>query len=110
MALAVRLGTTGSSGRRTGSRSPSASSAPASLCEGAGKGPRFAVWGVDPSDVLNVRAEPNAKSEVLGELPPNATGVSLAGDKDVGSWRKIECGKISGWVNGRFLSREKAGQ
>jgi hypothetical protein len=77
-------------------------------CEvGGAKGPYYDVWGVEASDVLNVRSEPGATAAVLGELPPDSTGVSLLGDKAVGSWRKIECGKVRGWVNAKFLSRAK---
>ena len=77
-----------------------------SPCEGSGKGASYDVWGVEASDVLNVRAQPSASASVLGELAPDTTGVSLTGDKS-GSWRKIECGKVVGWVNGKFLARAK---
>src|SRR6185369_8650579 len=74
---------------------------------GTAHGPYYDVWGVESSDTLNVRSEPNANANVLGELPPDATGVSMLGEKAVGSWRKVECGKLRGWVNGRYLARGK---
>jgi hypothetical protein len=87
-------------------------SPPPSLCGGSGHGnhERFAVQGVDSSDVLNVRAAPEAGSAILGDLPPDATGISVIAVKQRSggsSWQKVECGKLRGWVNGKFLTREK---
>jgi hypothetical protein len=81
-----------------------------STCGARGAGESFAVQGVDASDVLNVRAEPAASSAILGSLPPDATGISVVDDHRRArrsSWQKVECGKLRGWVNGRFLAREK---
>jgi hypothetical protein len=81
-----------------------------SVCGPGGKGPRFAVHGVDPSDTLNVRVAPDAQSEVLGQLLPNTTGVvALGQEQKVGPsiWRKVRCGALVGWVNGRFLDPEE---
>jgi len=78
----------------------------ASACGPLGKGPHFAVQGVDPSDTLNVRVAPDPESEVLGQLLPNTTGVlDLGRQQKVGpsTWRKVRCGALIGWVNGRFL-------
>jgi hypothetical protein len=78
----------------------------ASPCGPLGKGPHFAVSGVAPSDTLNVRVAPDPASEVLGELLPNTTGVlDLGRQQKVGpsTWRKVRCGALIGWVNGRFL-------
>jgi hypothetical protein len=82
-----------------------------SSCGPGGKGPRYDVRGVDRSDKLNVRAAPDAKSDVLGELPPDTTGVIALGDvKKVGpsAWRKVRCGSLVGWVNDRFLDPQTA--
>jgi hypothetical protein len=77
-------------------------------CEGgSGKGERFAVQGVAANDVLNVREAPDKASAILGELPPDATGVhGTANRRRVGSstWREVDCGNLHGWVNERFLS------
>jgi hypothetical protein len=76
------------------------------VCGPGGKGPRFAVHGVDPSDTLNVRSAPDAKSDVLGQLLPNTTGVVDLGEQQrVGpsTWRKVRCAALIGWVNERFL-------
>ena len=77
-------------------------------CEtGSGHGELLSVTGVAADDVLNVREAPDRTSAVLGGLPPDTTGVrGTSNRKRVGgsSWREIECGKIRGWVNERFLS------
>jgi hypothetical protein len=78
-----------------------------SPCGPVGPGPHFAVQGVDASDKLNVRVAPDPASEVLGELLPNTTGVAdLGKHQKVGPaiWRKVRCGALIGWVNGRFLA------
>jgi hypothetical protein len=77
-----------------------------SACGPEGKGPRFTVRGVAASDTLNVRISPDARSEVLGQLRPETTGVVAVGDEQkIGTsiWRKVRCGALVGWVNQRFL-------
>ena len=74
---------------------------------GSGSGPRFNVHGVDDNDTLNVRAQPDPQSDVLGQLSPHATGVLSLGQRHhVGSatWHKVKCAAVVGWVNERFLS------
>jgi hypothetical protein len=76
-----------------------------SLC-GRGPGERFVVQGVDAADTLNMRNDPDPRAEVVGQLPPDATGVLAMGEEQrVGSavWRKVKCHKVVGWVNARFL-------
>ena len=56
-----------------------------------------------------MRQAPDKASAILGELPPDATGVrGTANRRRVGSsvWREVECGNLHGWVNERFLARE----
>jgi hypothetical protein len=80
-----------------------------SRCPGGEDGERLVVRDVDPTDVLNVRAQPHWKSPILGKLPPNATHVLGTPERrNVGGspWRKIACGKVRGWVNERFLAPE----
>jgi hypothetical protein len=77
-------------------------------CEATGgHGELLSVTGVAADDVLNVREAPDRASAILGGLPPDTTGVrGTSNRKRVGgsSWREIECGKIRGWVNERFLA------
>jgi hypothetical protein len=78
-----------------------------SPCGPIGRGPHFAVHGVDAADTLNVRLAPDPESEVLGQLLPSTTGVAdLGRTQKVGpsTWRKVRCGALIGWVNERFLA------
>ena len=81
-----------------------------SRCEGGtAHGERLSVQGVAADDVLNVREAPDKAAAVLGGLPPDATGVrGTSNRRRVGPsiWREVECGKLRGWVNERFLARE----
>jgi hypothetical protein len=89
-------------------RAPKESKDP-TRCPGGEEGDRLMVQGVDPTDVLNVRAQPHWKSPILGKLPPNATHVLGTPERRQVSgspWRKIACGKLRGWVNERFLVPE----
>jgi len=71
---------------------------------------RFSVRGVDHNDVLNVRSAPGPKHPVVGEIPPEATGVVATGARrQVGPavWREVTYGNVRGWVNERFLVEER---
>lgn len=61
------------------------------------------------NDVLNVRAGAGVDFDVVGELQPDATGITITGQGEVveGSvWVPVETGRISGWVNSLFLTRD----
>jgi Bacterial SH3 domain len=76
----------------------------------ASEGRRFFVRGVDRSDVLNIRAEPGAKSPVIGEIPPETTGIVSTGARrqvGPGIWREVTYRGVRGWVNERFLVEER---
>lgn len=83
----------------------------------------FAVIGVASDDVLNIRAEPDAGSSKIGEIPPDGTGVRNLGcegglsfaeweqatpaDREVashGRWCRISWQAVEGWVAGQFLT------
>ena len=86
---------------------------PPSTCGPRGPGVHYVVRNVDASDVLNVRERPDWKSTTVGSLPPDATGI-LGGPTHTrpgaAPWRHVTCGKVSGWVNDRFLSVETASE
>lgn len=84
----------------------------------------FRVSGVQPGDVLNVRAEPDAGAAKIGEIPPDGTCLrnlgctggltlheytTLSEDqrqqrlKENPRWCKIEYQGTIGWVAGRYL-------
>jgi len=74
-------------------------------------GPRFAVHGVDAADVLNVRAGPSPKHDVVGTIPADARGIAAVGPRrQIGPsvWREVSYEGVRGWVNDRFLVEERA--
>lgn len=73
------------------------------------EGPHYAVRGVDPSDVLYMRAAPGSKSPVVGQIPPQARGVVGTGARQQvgpGVWHEVVYDGVQGWVNARFLVEE----
>ena len=68
----------------------------------------FSVTGVAADDVLNIRALPDAKSEVVGSLAPDATGVEVVALAEGGRWGMVNTGEQAGWAAMRFLAAEGA--
>lgn len=71
---------------------------------------RFVVRGVPPDDVLNIRSGPNPKYDIVGTIPPDATGViGIGGRRQIGPsvWREVKYRGMRGWVNDRFLVDER---
>ena len=64
----------------------------------------FDVTGVAANDALNVRSAPNADSEIIGGLDPDATGVEITAIQ--GGWGLVNQGERSGWTAMRFLARQ----
>jgi hypothetical protein len=85
----------------------------------------FRVVNVAADDVLNIRAEPSARSVRLGRIPPGADcvrnlgcrgGLSLAELTELSEaeraarlrqnprWCRVEYQGITGWVAGRYLA------
>jgi uncharacterized membrane protein len=65
------------------------------------------VAGVAANDTLSLRSSPDAKSAKTGTLPPDATGIAVVAVDSKGTdWVKITKGKVSGWVNAKFLRYE----
>ncbi len=68
---------------------------------------RFTVVGVESDDTLNVREGAGVDSDVVGELPYNATGIELIGEivlVDDSPWGEIQFEDIRGWVNRSFIA------
>ncbi len=82
----------------------------------------WAVVGVARGDVLNMRAEPNAASRIVGRIPAGAMGLRNLGCRGIPSfeewqrmseaekrrsarsrWCRVEFQGRIGWVAGRFL-------
>ena len=68
-----------------------------------GHGPdSYCVRNVGSGDVLNVRSGPSSRFGKVGALPRDACGIRLSGGCQ-GNWCSVSWGRISGWVNTRFL-------
>lgn len=80
---------------------------PASATPEAPLPSRADVSGVAAHDVLNVRAEPNARAAILGTLPADAKGVEIVHFDPTGQWARVSLGEISGWASGRFLVMDR---
>ncbi len=61
------------------------------------------VTGVAANDVLNIRAEPDAGSPVIGTLDPNARSVEVIAVTD--GWALVNIDESSGYASMRFLAR-----
>lgn len=69
---------------------------------------RADVIGVAANDLLNIRAEPDAKAAVIGTLAPSAKGVEITGFDVSGQWARVGTGEGMGWASGRFLQLQRA--
>ncbi|MFZ1813723.1 MAG: SH3 domain-containing protein [Rhizobiaceae bacterium] len=61
----------------------------------------YRVEGVAGNDVLNIRAEPDSVSQVIGELLPGVAPVEVL--EVVGEWGRVLAADGNGWVSMRFL-------
>ena len=75
------------------------------------------VIDIAANDVLNVREYPTRESQIVGIIPPNATGVTSLGEV-VGTWERVRYERSSqhgwtikteGWVTKKFVVPEVAG-
>lgn len=64
----------------------------------------YAVTGVKSNDVLNIRAEPRAKAELLGTLAFNASNIEVVAISDDGKWGQINVDERAGWTAIRYLT------
>lgn len=72
--------------------------------------PVYRVAFVAANDTLNVRRRADSEAAVVGQLPPDATGISIVGEGQAvrggGLWLPVETTAGSGYVNSRFLTEE----
>lgn len=66
----------------------------------------FRVVHVGGDDVLNIRAEPNARAPIIGSFAPNAREVEVMAASADGRWGLVNSGEQAGWSALRFLARE----
>lgn len=70
--------------------------------------PVYRVAFVAANDTLNVRRRADSDSAVVGQLPPDAGGITIVGEgqsvRGGGLWLPVETAAGSGYVNSRFLT------
>lgn len=66
----------------------------------------YDVTGVEADDVLNVRSAPDASSDVIDMLAPNAVNIEVIAVNDARTWAQINTGEQSGWASLRYLARQ----
>ncbi len=69
----------------------------------------YAVSGVASDDVLNIRTEPRAQADKIGELAHDARDVEVMAFNDDRSWGRVNTGERSGWTSMRYLAPQPAG-
>ncbi|MCL4676744.1 MAG: peptide-binding protein [Pararhodobacter sp.] len=68
----------------------------------------YRVTGVAANDVLNIRAEPSARTPIVGSFAPDQTGIEVVGLSEDRRWGLVRSDEGVGWSAMRFLSRERA--
>ncbi|MFN4100516.1 MAG: SH3 domain-containing protein, partial [Pararhodobacter sp.] len=66
------------------------------------------VVDVVAGDVLNVRAEPNARAQIVGRFERTQTGIEVVGLSENGNWGLVRSGEGIGWSSIRYLQRERS--
>ena len=65
----------------------------------------YDVSGVASDDVLNVRAEPDPRSEVIGTLPHDGRDIEILRPNDDFTWGRVNLGERSGWISLDYVER-----
>lgn len=60
------------------------------------------VTGVAVDDVLNIRSQPDAGSEIIGTLAPDAMGIEVIETRD--NWLRVNSDGQSGWISARYAT------
>jgi hypothetical protein len=87
---------------------PSATALPSPTAAPVAGPVSYQVAFVGDNDVLNVRRQPHWQADVVGELAPDATGITVIGEgrpaQGTSLWLPVETAVGEGWVNSRFLT------
>jgi len=69
----------------------------------------FRVTGVTSDDVLNIRAEPSAHSEIVGSFTPHQSNIEVVGLSQDRRWGLVRTDEGVGWSSMRFLTQQRVG-
>lgn len=64
----------------------------------------FRVIDVASDDVLNIRSEPTASSQIVGKIPFDAELVEVSGVSADGKWSRVNAVEAVGWIRNRYLA------
>ena len=64
----------------------------------------FDVTGVEAGDVLNIRAAPSARAEIIGAFDHDARNIEVVAHDRTGRWAQVNTAERSGWVALRYLA------
>ncbi|WP_316013336.1 SH3 domain-containing protein [Roseobacter sp. HKCCA0434] len=67
----------------------------------------YRVVGVEDDDVLNIRAEPDAGSEILAAYEPDADRIEVTAASDDGAWLRVNIDEGTGWIAARFAEPQE---
>ena len=70
----------------------------------------FDVTGVDRTDVLNMRAEPDATSAILGTLASDAQDIEVIRANSDQTWGLVNAGERTAWVSLAYLALQPGQQ
>ena len=68
----------------------------------------FRVHDVRPGDWLNIRAEPNARAEIVGAFERTQTGIEVIGLSEDRNWGLVRIDEGTGWSSMRYLQAERS--
>lgn len=68
----------------------------------------FSVQGVSPGDVLNIRAEANARAPIVGHFTRTQTGIEVIGLSEDRNWGLVRIDEGTGWSSMRYLRAERS--
>ncbi len=67
----------------------------------------YRVVGIAPGDQLNIRAQPDANSDIVGQIPPNTRRLQGFGCTDDTptrqAWCRVRYNGVVGWVRETFI-------
>ncbi|NSX55713.1 SH3 domain-containing protein [Parasulfitobacter algicola] len=66
----------------------------------------FKVQGVASDDQLNVRAAPDASSDILGRYDATAKDIEVVGFSPEGKWAQVNMAGQTGWVSLAYLQNQ----
>ncbi|WP_417586801.1 SH3 domain-containing protein [Pararhodobacter oceanensis] len=67
------------------------------------------VTDVANHDVLNIRAEPSARADIVGSFGPYETGIEVVGLSPDRRWGLVRSGEGVGWSSMRYLTPQRTG-